>query len=192
MEKTVLLVGLGNIGKEYTGTRHNIGFVAADEFAANNNFPAWTEKKDLKCQLTKQSVGGIRTILIKPATFMNKSGEAVRAVQQFFKLANSQTVVIHDELDIPFGQIRTRKGGGSAGNNGVASLIQHIGEDFARIRIGTANEVSEKADSADFVLGKFTKSEQEQLPKLSREVSTLISEYLATGQLSHDTRSFIL
>lgn len=190
-EKTVLLVGLGNIDKEYGGTRHNIGFACAEAFADQHDFPSWSEKKDLKCLLTKQIVGDTRVIAIKPTTYMNNSGEAVQAVQKFYKITNQQTLVIHDELDINFGQIRTRLGGGSAGNNGIKSLIQHIGEDFTRIRIGVKNDLSEKIDSADFVLGKFSKEEQSELPKLTREVSTLISEFLATSNLEHETRSFL-
>lgn len=191
LEKTVLVVGLGNIDKEYEGTRHNIGFLCVDDFAKQHDFSSWTEKKDLKCSFTKQLVGDTRVILIKPTTYMNNSGEAVQAVQKFFKLDNTQTLVIHDELDIHFGQIRTRLGGGSAGNNGIKSLIQHVGEDFTRIRVGVKNDLSEKMDSADFVLAKFNKEEKEQLPKLTREVSTLISEFLATGNLEHETRSFL-
>lgn len=190
-EKTALVVGLGNVGKDYDGTRHNIGFACVDEFAKAYDFPAWIEKKDLKCLLAKQIVGDTRVILIKPTTYMNKSGEAVQAVQQFFKLSNSQTLVIHDEIDIAFGQIRTRLGGSSAGNNGVKSLIQHTGEDFTRIRVGVKNELLEKMDSADFVLAKFNKEEQASLAKLTREVSTLISEFLATHNLAHETRSFL-
>lgn len=191
LEKTVLVVGLGNIDKEYEGTRHNVGFLCVDEFAKQNDFTSWSTKKDLKCLFTKQLVGDTSVILIKPTTYMNNSGEAVQAVQKFFKLDNSKTLVIHDELDIDFGHIRTRVGGGSAGNNGIKSLIQHVGEDFTRIRIGVNNEHNQKMDSADFVLAKFNKEEQAHLPKLTREVSTLISEFLATGNLSHETRSFL-
>lgn len=190
-EKTVLLVGLGNIDKEYDGTRHNIGFAAVDAFTNQHDFPAWSEKKDLKCLLSKQIVGVTRVIAIKPTTYMNNSGEAVQAVQKFYKLDNAQLLVVHDELDINFGQIRTRLGGGSAGNNGIKSLIQHVGENFTRIRVGIKNELCEKMDSADFVLAKFNKDEKENLPKLTREVSTLISEFLATSNLEHETRSFL-
>jgi len=189
--KTVLVVGLGNVGKEYDGTRHNVGFACVDVFAASQDFPSWTDKKDLKCHVARQTIGSTSVILIKPTTLMNNSGEAVRAVQHFYKIANASTLVVHDELDIPFGQIRLRVGGSAAGNNGIKSIIQHCGEDFGRVRVGIGNEFSDKADSADFVLGKFTKDEQDKLSKLTREVSAYLSEYTASGQVSAETRSFL-
>jgi PTH1 family peptidyl-tRNA hydrolase len=133
-----------------------------------------------------------RVIAIKPTTFMNLSGEAVQAVMHFYKIPNSQVVVVHDELDIPFGQIRTRMGGSSAGNNGVKSLIQHLGEDFARVRIGIRNDLAEKQDSAAFVLDKFSKEEKSQLSNLKKEVTSILTEYVYGNQLSAETRSFIL
>lgn len=191
-DRVVLFVGLGNIGKQYEGTRHNVGFKCLDSFAEQHSFPAWIEKKDLRCHITQRTEGGAKLILIKPTTFMNDSGNAVMAVQNYFKITNKDTVVVHDELDIQFGQIRARAGGGAAGNNGVKSLIQHIGEDFSRIRIGIKNDLLEKMDSADFVLAKFNKEEQASLPELYREVSAMLSEYTANHELPHDTRNFLL
>jgi PTH1 family peptidyl-tRNA hydrolase len=191
-DRVVLIVALGNIGKKYVGTRHNIGFACVENFAQQHNFPAWTEKKDLRVQITKQVTGGTQIILIKPTTFMNDSGQAVMSVQNYFKITNGDTVVVHDELDIDFGQIRARVGGGSAGNNGIKSLIQHCEADFKRIRIGVRNQLLEKMDSADFVLAKFNKQEQASLPELMREVSAMLSEYTASHELPHDTRNFLL
>jgi len=122
---------------------------------------------------------------------MNLSGEAVQAVQKYFKISNSKTIVVHDELDIPFGQIRTRVGGGSAGNNGIKSLIQHLGEDFGRVRVGVSNEFSDKIESADFVLQKFSKDEQGSLKLLSNEVISIINETVFGGILTADTRNFL-
>ncbi|MBI2589373.1 aminoacyl-tRNA hydrolase [Candidatus Saccharibacteria bacterium] len=189
--KNVLIIGLGNPGKEYVGTRHNIGFSVIEEFARNNNFPAWISKKDLKVELSVKTLGENRVILAKPATFMNLSGQATSAVQKFYRVYNLSTLVIYDELAIPFGQLRTRVGGGDAGHNGVKSLIQHIGEDFGRLRIGIGNEISEKADASDFVLSKFTKEEQGNLPLILSEASNLITEYIYSGQLPHDTRTIL-
>lgn len=191
-EHATLIVGLGNIGKQYDGTRHNIGFDCLDSFAEQHDFPAWIEKKDLRCHVTSRVIGDSKITLMKPTTFMNDSGHAVMAVQQYFKISNSDTVVVHDDLDIAFGQIRARVGGGSAGNNGIKSLIQHCGENFNRVRIGVKNDLLEKMDSADFVLAKFSKEEQGSLPELRREVSALLSEYTASHQLPHDTRNFLL
>lgn len=191
-QRAVLIVGLGNIGKEYEGTRHNIGFACIDNFAQQHDFPAWIDKSDLRTHLTKRVIGDTQIILIKPTTLMNVSGQAVMAVQHYFKISNADTVVVHDELDIIFGQIRTRVGGGSAGNNGIKSMIQHCGEDFSRVRIGVRNELAEQMDSADFVLAKFSKQEQGSLPELYREVSALLSEYTVNHELPHDTRNFLL
>jgi len=190
--KTVLIIGLGNPSKEYDGTRHNIGFAVLDNLAAKLDFPKWIQKKDLKCLLTTKQEGDSRVILIKPTTFMNLSGQAVVAVNNFYKIAPNQTTAVHDEIDIPFGQIRSRVGGGSAGHNGVKSLIEHLGEDFGRVRIGVSNEHSNKIDSADFVLAKFNKAEQTEIPNLLQEVNSVLSEYIYSGQLPADTRSFIL
>ncbi len=191
-EKVLLIVGLGNVGKRYEGTRHNIGFACLDFFAEQHNFPAWSEKADLHCLITSHVEGSTKLILAKPVTFMNESGHAVSSVQRYFKVSNDETLVLHDELDLDFGLIRARTGGGSAGNNGIKSIIQHCGEDFNRLRIGIKNHQLDKIDSADFVLAKFNKEEKACLPELYREVSALLSEYSASHQLPHDTRNFLV
>lgn len=190
-QKTILVVGLGNVGKEYANTRHNIGFACVDAFAASQNFPDWIEKKDLRCAFAKGNVGSTSVILVKPTTYMNESGRAVQAVQHFYRILNAQTIVVHDELDLNFGQIRARNGGSHAGNNGIKSIIQHLGDDFARIRIGIKNQLSEKMDGADFVLAKFSVSEKKSVPLIEREVSAMLSEFIATNELPHDTRTVI-
>lgn len=189
--KTVLIIGLGNPGNEYKNTRHNIGFAALDYFADKNNFPAWINKKDLKCELTMTNLGENRVILCKPTTFMNNSGWSAQAVQHFYRIYNQSTLAIYDELAIPFGSLRTRVGGTDAGHNGVKSLIQHIGDDFGRLRIGIANDLSAKADTSDFVLGKFTKDEQDQLPQVLREANAIITEFIFNGKLLPETRSVL-
>ncbi len=189
--KTTLIIGLGNPGKEYQGTRHNIGFEVLDHFALKNDFPGWIAKKDLKCSLAIHTLGDTRVILAKPDTFMNLSGEAAQAVQHFYRVYNPQTLAVYDELAIAFGQLRTRLGGSDAGHNGVKSLIQHLGEDFGRLRVGIGNEVSEKADASDFVLGKFTKAEQAKIPKIFKEANALIAEYIFSGTFPHDTRTVL-
>jgi peptidyl-tRNA hydrolase, PTH1 family len=191
MNKTVLLVGLGNVGKEYEGTRHNIGFVCLDAFAQSHEFDPWVEKKDLKCHMTMGTLGHTRVILCKPTTMMNLSGEAVQKVAHFYKIHHEQILAVHDELAIPFGQIRTRVGGSDAGNNGIKSLITHIGPDFGRIRIGIDGDKPAKMDSADYVLAPFSSKEQEHMGALTREVTSILTEYVFSNQLPHDTRSFI-
>src|SRR5438309_11618096 len=167
--KTALIIGLGNPESKYDGTRHNIGFAALDYFAEKNDFPGWINKKDLKCEVAVHTLGDTRVILCKPTTYMNLSGEAAQAVQHFYKVYKQNTLAVYDELAIPFGQLRTRVGGSDAGHNGVKSLIQHLGEDFGRLRIGVGSELSQGADSAAFVLSKFTKEEQAGLPKILNE-----------------------
>jgi PTH1 family peptidyl-tRNA hydrolase len=189
--KTVLVVGLGNKDNKYDGTRHNIGFAALDYFANENDFPVWVNKKDLKCELVVATVRDTRVILCKPTTYMNLSGEAAQAVQHFYKVYNQQTLAVYDELAIKFGQLRTRVGGSDAGHNGVKSLIQHVGDDFGRLRIGVGSEISEKADATDFVLGKFTKQEQESLPLILREANSLINDFIFGDGLPHETRTVI-
>ncbi|MEI7683207.1 MAG: aminoacyl-tRNA hydrolase [Candidatus Saccharibacteria bacterium] len=192
LTKTVLIVGLGNHGKEYDLTRHNVGFACLDHFADHNDFPQWVNKKDLKAELSLFNLGDTRVILAKPTTFMNNSGEAIQAIQHYYKLPSSATVIVHDEIDIPFGQIRLRIGGGSAGHNGVKSLIEQGGEATGRVRIGIANEFSGQADSADFVLGKFTTDEQKNFPALYQEVNAILTEYVyGSGALPTETRSYL-
>lgn len=192
-QKTILIVALGNPGKEYDGTRHNIGFDAIDLFVANKNeFSNWVTKKDLHCQLTSGTLGSSRVIVIKPTTFMNESGRAVQAVQSFYKIPNAQTIAVHDELDIPFGQIRTRQGGGTAGHNGLKSIISHSGDDFGRVRIGINNDHRTKTEEKDFVLKAFSKTEQEKTPALLAEVDSILTEYIYGGSLAAETRSFLI
>ncbi|HEU4913975.1 MAG TPA: aminoacyl-tRNA hydrolase [Candidatus Saccharimonadales bacterium] len=190
--KSALIVGLGNIGPEYDGTRHNIGFEAVDKFVSNHDFPGWIEKKDLKCHLTSHQLGETKVYVMKPTTFMNLSGEAVQAVMHFYKISLDNIVVVHDELDIPFGQIRTRIGGGAAGHNGIKSITQHISEGYGRVRVGIGPKLHEQQDSADFVLGKFSSEQQAQMNNLKREASAILSEFAYGGKLLAETRNFIV
>lgn len=187
----VLIVGLGNPGRKYDGTRHNVGFAAVDEFATRNDFPAWTLKKDMNCHLSIKNLSAKRVILCKPYTYMNQSGQAAQAVQRFYRIYNPTTLAVYDELALPFGSLRSRVGGNDAGHNGVKSLIQHIGEDFGRLRIGIGSEQAAKRDAADFVLSQFSKAEQKQLPMILQEADVMIGEYVFNGQLPHDTRSIV-
>lgn len=192
LQKHVLIVGLGNVGKEFDGTRHNVGFDCVDALATSQGFDDWTSKKDLKCMVTAGQVGEVRVILCKPTTMMNLSGEAVQAVVHFYKLDPSKVVVVHDELDIPFGQIRTRQGGSDAGHNGVKSLIQHLGPDFGRVRVGVGPKTPEQMDSADFVLAKFSSEEQVQIKNLLKESTAILTEYIHSQNLPSETRSFFV
>lgn len=191
--KTILIVGLGNVGKQYEGTRHNIGFAAVDHFAEKNDFPGWTDKKDLKCHLTQLTMQDTRVILIKPTTFMNLSGQAVQATAHFYKIEPSRILVVHDELDIPFGQIRTRIGGSAAGHNGIKSVTNTIGEQYGRVRIGVGPKDHTEQDSADFVLARFSKGQEADMQNLLKESTAILSEYVyGGGNLLAETRSFLI
>jgi PTH1 family peptidyl-tRNA hydrolase len=193
LNKTILLVGLGNPGKEYDLTRHNVGFLCLDDFVAKTDeMSDWMAKKDLKCLLSSGQIGDARVIAIKPATFMNLSGEAVQATTNFYKISPEHIAVIHDELDIDFGQIRLRVGGTDAGHNGIKSVTKHLGEGYGRIRIGVGPKKPASIDSTDFILQKFSATEQKQLPNLTREVTAILSEYLYGAELPHDTRNFLV
>lgn len=191
MNSTLLFVGLGNPGPEYEGSRHNVGFMCLDEFARRNDFEPWVNKKDLQCLFSSQRLGDTRVILCKPTTFMNLSGQAVRAISDFYKLSPDATVVVHDELDVNFGQIRLRVGGSAAGNNGIKSVSQHIGEDYARVRVGIGPKKPTQIDTADFVLQDFTAAEHEHLPAMRQEVSAILSEYAYGAPRQAETRSFL-
>lgn len=192
LQKTMLIVGLGNVGKEFDGTRHNIGFEVVDALVSKQDLGTWTVKKDLKSQIAMGNLGETRVILCKPTTMMNLSGEAVQAVANFYKIDPNQIIVVHDELDVDFGQIRTRSGGGAAGHNGIKSVSHHLGEDYGRVRIGIGPKTPEQIDSADFVLAKFSKDEQAQMKNLTQEATAILTEIIYAGQITPETRNFII
>jgi peptidyl-tRNA hydrolase, PTH1 family len=190
---TILIVGLGNPGKEYDLTRHNIGFEILDNFARKQGFDNWILKKDLHCQQTSQTIGSARVILCKPTTFMNESGRAVKEMQHFYKIDNSKTLVVYDELDIDFGHIRTRMGGSSAGHNGVKSVTSACGEHYGRMRIGVGPKKPRQMDTSDFVLAKFNQKQLDHMPELLQESNAILSEYAhGGGELVAETRTYIV
>jgi PTH1 family peptidyl-tRNA hydrolase len=163
-----------------------------DFVARNDDMGDWVNKKDMKCLMATGQMGQTRVIVIKPTTFMNSSGEAVQAVVHFYKITLDQIVVVHDELDIDFGQIRMRTGGSSAGHNGIKSVTQHLEEGYGRVRIGVGPKKPARIDSSDFVLAHFSKTELTDMPALKREVSAVLGEYAFGMSLPTETRSFII
>jgi len=193
LNKTIVLVGLGNPGKEYDGTRHNIGFSALDHFvSATDEMADWISKKDLKCLISTGQLGETRVLAVKPTTYMNRSGDAIAQVINFYKFSAGQVAVVHDDLDIDFGQIRLRIGGEAAGHNGIKSIIENIGEDFGRIRIGIGPKSPARIKAEDFVLKQFNEEETKQIPNLLKEVQAIISEYIYGTELPRDTRNFLI
>lgn len=183
-----LIIGLGNPGKEFANTRHNVGFLIADAIISSFQFPVFKIDKKTKTELSKGEIGGKRAIITKPLTFMNNSGQTVRALLNFYKLTPADIIIIHDDKDIPLGKIRIQKGRGSAGHKGVNSIIEQLGtKDFWRVRVGISpspikerdeGEVSSRpiTDTANFVLNKFTKEEQKILKDVIKNVVTEIEK----------------
>lgn len=161
-----LIIGLGNIGDKYVFTRHNIGFMAVDKIALDSN-QTFSEEKRLKSLLTKFKMNGEDVMLIKPTTFMNLSGEAVRAVMDYYKIKIEDILVIYDDLSLPLGKMRFRPNGSDGGHNGIKSIIQHCGKDFARLKLGIGPQPPIPAEH--FVLQNFT---QEQLTTVKEVVTT--------------------
>ena len=145
-----LLVGLGNPGKEYAQTRHNMGFMAVDEIVRRFSFTPW--KKGFKGQICSGEIEGEKVVLLKPETYMNLSGEAVQEAVHFYKLTPADVIVFHDELDLPVGKMKVKVGGSPAGHNGLKSIDSHIGPEYMRVRIGVDND--KQISTPDYVLGK--------------------------------------
>jgi PTH1 family peptidyl-tRNA hydrolase len=164
-----LWVGLGNPGAQYAGHRHNVGFMALDRIAADHGFAPW--RRAFRGEVSEGRFGSARVLLLKPQTFMNLSGESVRAALDFYKLAPDAVTVFHDELDLAPFRVRVKTGGGHAGHNGLRSIHQHLGTDaYARVRIGIGHPGHKDRVSA-YVLSNFAKAEAEGLADLLRGIS---------------------
>jgi peptidyl-tRNA hydrolase, PTH1 family len=156
----LLLVGLGNPGPEHARNRHNIGFLAVDRIAEKYRFaPARARFHGLT---TEGQIGSARVLLLKPTTFMNRSGVAVGEAARFYKLAPAQVVVLYDEIDLAPGKVRVKQGGGSAGHNGIRSIDAHFGQDYRRVRIGVGRP-EQKERVLGWVLENFAGSERQWL-----------------------------
>lgn len=161
-----LIIGLGNPGSRYKNTRHNVGFRVLDELANTQNLKFRSKKTLLAESAEFRSPLKEKILLAKPLTFMNESGEAVLALKNFYKIQSEQILIIHDEIDLPFGTIRLSQNAGSAGHRGVESVIEAIGQNFLRLRIGIENrKLGQAPDTEIYVLQNFTKEEQNQLKK---------------------------
>ncbi|WP_317993536.1 aminoacyl-tRNA hydrolase [Bartonella gliris] len=158
-----LIAGLGNPGSQYQNNRHNIGFMAVDAIYQSFSFSPWSKK--FQAEISNGLINGEKTLLIKPQTFMNLSGQAIGEALRFYKLDLKNLIIIHDELDLPLGGVRIKIGGGSNGHNGIKSIDAHCGTDYCRIRLGIGHPGSKELVH-QHVLGNFTKSDQEWLPLL--------------------------
>jgi PTH1 family peptidyl-tRNA hydrolase len=174
-----LVVGLGNPGRQYQGNRHNVGFRIVDQLAARAGASSPREKYG--AELFEIVLGGERVLLCKPMEFMNLSGQAVQKVAGFHKIPATSTIVVHDELDVPFGRLKLAAGGGAGGHNGIRSIIADLGTpDFPRVRVGIDRPPPEWK-GADYVLANFTGTEQKQLPEVIDLAADAVEEIVTRG-----------
>ncbi len=170
-QNTILIIGLGNPGKKYQDSRHNIGFKIIDVFAKEKNFPNFRLSQKFNAFLSEKIWGEKKIILVKPKTFMNNSGKAIKSILSFYKLLPENIFVIHDDIDINFGNIKISQNRGSAGHKGVESIIKEIGtKNFKRLRFGILPQKGKPENIEKFVLEKFTKKEKDIIKKITKKI----------------------
>ncbi|MBQ4875393.1 MAG: aminoacyl-tRNA hydrolase [Rickettsiaceae bacterium H1] len=168
------MIGLGNPGKNFNRTRHNVGFMLLDVLVENFTFHSFTEK--FNGLISTGNIEGNKFTLFKPNTFINNSGEPLLKLVSFYKIHPEKIIVIHDDVDLIFGKVKVKQGGGSAGHNGLKSIDKYIGNDYWRVRIGVGKPVF--GELSDYVLAKFTKNENitDILQKISDNFLLLLNE----------------
>ena len=172
-----LVAGLGNPGSKYQNHRHNLGFMVVDELAKRWSADPFREKFNGALSRARRTGGEV--VLLKPMTYMNLSGESVQKALAFFKLTAADLIVIHDELDLPFGTLKVKVGGGMAGHNGLKSITQHCGgPEFLRVRIGVGRP---SGRGADYVLSDFTREECQELPAVLESAAVAVTDILDRG-----------
>jgi len=188
-----LIFGLGNPGKKYQNTRHNIGFAAIDfifeEWLKGEGFSAWHEEKKFQAEISEGNLNGEKIILAKPQTFMNNSGACAGALVNFYKVEPENVIVIHDDLDIAFGELKVQTDRSSAGHNGVQSIIDRLGtQAFTRVRVGIAKaDRAKQGEAADYVLNKFGLVERLKLKVVKNKILEEIKNNLITsGSPTHE------
>ncbi len=177
----IIIVGLGNPGREYENTRHNVGFQAVDKFQEKNNFPVFKMSAKFNSLISEGVFDNEKTILVKPQTYMNDSGKAIKTLTDFYKLRNENILVIQDDIDLPTGKMKISIGRGSAGHKGIESIIKELGTDnFSRIRIGIEPKDKEKK-AGELVLKGFTKKEQKELESVFNNACLAIETVIQKG-----------
>jgi PTH1 family peptidyl-tRNA hydrolase len=171
-----LIVGLGNPGPKYRGTRHNIGFAVVDELARRGGLEFESAPVDALLARWRQR----ETLLAKPLTFMNASGEAVGGLMRYFRIEPADVLVIVDEVQLPLARLRTRARGSAGGHNGLKSIVEHLGEDFARLRVGVGRG-DERRDLADHVLTKFEKDESADVERMTARAAEAAEMFITSG-----------
>ena len=175
-----LIVGLGNPGPKYAFTRHNIGFLCVDLFSQSFGSPPWNE--EFKAHICKFKIDDVPVILCKPMTFMNLSGESVQSLSHFFKIPLDKILVIQDDIDQPFGQMRLHKNRGHGGHNGIRSISEKLGtQDYTRLKLGVGRPAHPEMEVADYVLQKFSGEEQNQLTDFLNKAGDAIESVIFDG-----------
>lgn len=174
-----IVIGLGNPGKQYENTRHNVGFMVIDRMIKKYNLD---EKIKFQALLSETNIKGEKVIFFKPQTFMNLSGNSIIEIVNFYKLNPTEDIiVVYDDMDLPLGQLKIKNKGSSGGHNGIKSIISHLGENFIRIKCGIGNK---KADAVEHVLGKFSQTEQKELDEMLTEIVNCIEATITVQNLS--------
>lgn len=170
-----LIVGLGNPGQEYSNTRHNIGYIFIDKFAKDKGLNI--EKQKFNGFYTETTINNEKVILLKPLSYMNLSGEVVIKYKNFFKIDIDDILIISDDLDMNFGKIKLKANGSSGGHNGLKNIELNLhSQNFKRLKIGISNDKS--IDTKDYVLGKFTKEEDDIIESISDTVTSILNDYI--------------
>lgn len=170
-----IVAGLGNPDKEYQSTRHNVGFMAADEIARRYSFADFKTK--FQALLAEGSIDGEKVLVVKPLTYMNLSGNAVGAVAAFYKVPPAHVIVIHDDMDLPVGAIKGKFGGGAGGHNGLKSIDSQLGNAYGRVRIGVGRP-AEKSQVVDWVLSTFNKADKEKIDTAVALIADTIGTFI--------------
>lgn len=167
-----IVAGLGNPGSKYQGTRHNIGFEAVDYIAQEQGVSI--NKSKFSALYGVWETEGKKILLLKPQTFMNLSGNAIRQAADFYKVESNNIIVIYDDISLDVGRMRIRNSGSAGGHNGIKSIIENIGQDFPRIKIGVGAKPNPEYDLADWVLGKFSQQDREKLKPKFEDIQSAV------------------
>ncbi len=173
------VIGLGNPGNEYTNTRHNVGFLVVDALAQKLG-AAFSNKRSLQAHIASAHCDGERVLLVKPQTFMNVSGSAVAAIMSKNPVKPKDLLIVYDDADLPFGDVRMKTSGSSAGHRGMESILEAIGKHhaIARVRVGIGRSTNPDIALEDFVLGTWSKTEQTALPEVTQRALALIESFI--------------
>jgi PTH1 family peptidyl-tRNA hydrolase len=184
-----LVVGLGNPGRRYTDTRHNVGFQVIETL--EHRWSIQAQSKQLGALVGSGRVGDVRAVFARPQSFMNRSGHPVASLAGYYKLAPESVLVIHDDLGLDFGDVRVKMGGGHGGHNGLRDISKHIGAEYGRVRVGVGRP-PDGWDTADYVLGRWNPNERETLEQIvetaADAVEKVLSEGLTTAMNSFNVR----